>query len=69
MLTRIGFVARNVSMFFDLRPRYPDVERDSVYDDDADVRKEDRALLKSTGAEVFALKEAALRFREILGHA
>jgi hypothetical protein len=64
-----GVVPRNVTMFFDLGPAYPDVERDAIYADDADIRKEDRALLKSVGTEVFALKEASLRFRQMMGHA
>lgn len=55
-------VARSVAMFFDLKPLYPGVERDAIYDSEADIRKEDRLLLKTVGTQVFALAEANVRF-------
>jgi hypothetical protein len=61
-------VSRAVSMFFDIRPLYEDVERDAVCDDDADIRKEDRTLLRSVGTKVFGLGDAPLLFTEALGH-
>lgn len=64
-----SIVPRSVAMFFDLGPLYPEVERDAVYDDQADVRKEDRALLKSVGTQVFAITEAPLHFARVIGHA
>lgn len=62
-------VPRSVAMFFDLGPLYPGVERDAVYDDQSDVRKEDRTLLLSVGTQVFALTEAPLHFARVTGHA
>ena len=61
-------VPRSFAMFYDLRPVYPDVERDALYDDEADIRKEDQALLRSVGTEVFTLAEAPLRFGMSRGH-
>jgi hypothetical protein len=55
-------------MFFDLKPLYPGVERDAVYDNEADIRKEDRTLLKSVGTEVFSISEAALHFAQMAGN-
>lgn len=46
-------VPQNVSMFLDLGGAYPDIERDAVYDDAADLRQEDRSLLELAGAAVF----------------
>lgn len=63
-----GIVARSVAMFFDLKSLYPGVERDAVYDNEADIRKEDRALLKSVGTEVFSIAEASLHFAQIAGN-
>lgn len=63
-----SIVPRSVAMFFDLKPLYPNVERDAVYDDEADIRKEDKSLLKSVGTEVFPLAEAPLRFSSVVGH-
>jgi hypothetical protein len=57
-----GGVARSVSMYYDIRGLYPDVERDSVFDSESDIRQEDRSLLRSVGSEVFALAEVAGRF-------
>jgi hypothetical protein len=62
-----SIVARSVAMFFDIKPLYPGVERDAVYDNEADIRKEDRILLKSVGTEVFSISEASLHFRQIAG--
>lgn len=67
-LANRSVVPRSFAMFFDLRPNYPNVERDAVYDDEADIRKEDRSLLKSIGTEVIGLKDVPLRFKEIVGH-
>ena len=63
-----GVVARSVAMFFDLNGLYSGVERDAVYDNEADVRKEDRVLLKSVGTEVFTITEAPLHFAQVVGH-
>lgn len=60
-----SIVPRSVAMFFDLKPLYPNVERDAIYDDEADIRKEDRILLKSVGTEVFAITEAPRRFAQL----
>lgn len=64
-----SIVARSVAMFFDLKPLYPGVERDAVYDNDSDIRKEDRTLLQSVGTQVFALSEAPIHFAQVAGHA
>lgn len=61
-------VSRSVAMFFDIRPLYPDVERDAVVDDESDIRKEDKRLLKSVGSEVFTLADAHRRFGVVAGH-
>jgi hypothetical protein len=50
----------------DLRGAYPEVERDAVYDDEAGLRDEDRAFLRSADAEVFGWMEADLRFRKLI---
>jgi hypothetical protein len=50
----------------DLRGAYPEVERDAVYDDEAGLRDEDRAFLRSADAEVFGWMEADLRFRKLV---
>lgn len=68
-LANRSVVPRSFAMFYDLQPNYPEVERDAVYDEQADIRKEDRSLLQSVGTEVIGLSEASLRFREIAGHA
>jgi hypothetical protein len=47
----------------DLRGAYPHVERDAVYDDDAGIRDEDRAFLRSADALVFGWMEADVRFK------
>src|SRR5262249_10550297 len=54
-------VPQSFAMLFDLGGAYPDVERDAVYDDTADLRQEDRSLLTSAGAHVFGWMEAELR--------
>jgi hypothetical protein len=64
-----SIVARSVAMFFDLKPLYPGVERDAVYDNEADIRKEDRTLLTSVGTHVFALADASRHFAQVAGHA
>ena len=61
-------VPRSFAMFYDLKPVYPDVERDALYDTEADIRKEDRALLRSVGTEVFTLADAPLRFGLAVGN-
>jgi hypothetical protein len=61
-------VPQSFAMLYDLGGAYPDIKRDAVYDDTADIRDEDRALFKSAGADVIGLMEASLRFREIIGH-
>jgi hypothetical protein len=63
-----SIVARSVAMFFDLKSLYPGVERDAVYDNEADIRKEDRTLLKSVGTKVFPISEAPLHFVHFSGH-
>jgi hypothetical protein len=50
----------------DLKGAYPEVERDAVYDDEAGLRDEDRAFLRSADAEVFGWMEADLRFRKLV---
>jgi hypothetical protein len=50
----------------DLRGAYPEVERDAVYDDEAGLRDEDRAFLRSADAELFGWMEADLRFRKLV---
>jgi hypothetical protein len=50
----------------DLKGTYPEVERDAVYDDEAGLRDEDRAFLRSADAEVFGWMEADLRFRKLV---
>jgi hypothetical protein len=62
-------VSQSFTMFYDLGAAYPEIERDAIYDDTADIREEDRALLKSVGTEVIGLMEAQHRFREIVRHA
>lgn len=62
-------VPQHFAMFYDLMSPFPNVKREAVYDENADVREEDRALITSVGAEVFTLMEAPLRFRAIAGHA
>ena len=64
-----NLVPRSFAMFYDLRPKYPKVDRDVVYDETADIREEDRTLLSSVSTEVIGLMEADLRFRKIVGHA
>lgn len=63
-----SIVARSVAMFFDLQSLYPGVERDAVYDNEADIRKEDRSLLTSVGTKVFAISEARLHFTRMADH-
>jgi hypothetical protein len=58
-------VPLNFATLFDLRGPYPDVERDAVYDDEARLRDEDRAFLRSADAKVFGWMEAQHRFQEI----
>ena len=58
-----SIVPRSVAMFFDVGPVYPEVERDAVYDHEADIRKEDKALLKSVSTKDFPFTAAAVRFR------
>ena len=60
-------VPLSVSMFFDLRNAYPNIENDAIYDDSADFRAEDRALLASVST-VIGLMEAPLKFRAIARH-
>lgn len=62
-------VPQHFAMFYDLRTPFPRVKQDAVYDETADIREEDRALIASVGADVFTLMEAPLRFRVIAGHA
>jgi hypothetical protein len=62
-------VPQSFAMFYDLKASYPGVKQDAVYDETADIREEDRALITSVGAEVFTLMEAPLRFKVIAGHA
>ncbi|MGY4259725.1 hypothetical protein ACVI1L_006793 [Bradyrhizobium sp. USDA 4516] len=62
-------VTQHFAMFYDLMSPFPDVKREAVYDENADIREEDRALIASVGADVFTLMEAPLRFRAIAGHA
>jgi len=50
----------------DLKGAYPSVERDAVYDDEAGLRDEDRAFLRSADAEVFGWMEADIRFRALV---
>jgi hypothetical protein len=50
----------------DLKGAYPDVERDAIYDDEAGLRDEDRAFLRSADAEVFGWMEADIRFRALI---
>jgi hypothetical protein len=59
-------VPQSFTMLYDLGQAYPEIERDAVYDDAADLRQEDRALLTSSGVEVFGWVEAEHRFREFL---
>lgn len=61
-------VPPNFAMLYDLKKPYPSVEQDAIYDETADIREEDRALVESVGAAVFALMETPLRFRAIAGH-
>ena len=62
-------VAERFAMFYDLTKPFPDVERDAIYDEGADLRPEDSALLSSVGARMIALADAPRRFREIIAHA
>jgi hypothetical protein len=62
-------VPQNFAMFFDLGAIHPEIERDAVYDDTADIRVEDRALLSSAGVETIGFMEAQRRFREMVKHA
>jgi len=68
-LAHRNLVPRSFAMFYDLRPKYPNVDRDVVYDEAADIREEDRALLSSVSTEVIGLMEADLRFKKMVGHA
>lgn len=63
-----SIVPRSVAMFFDVGPLYPNVERDAVYDDHSDIRREDKVLLQSVGTQVFPITEAQLRFARVIGH-
>jgi hypothetical protein len=60
-------VARSVSMFFDIQSLYSGVERDAVYDNEADVRKEDKNLLTTVGSRVLTIAEASLHFAQAAG--
>jgi hypothetical protein len=62
-------VPQSFAMFYDLRGAFPAIEQDAVYDESADIREEDRALITSGGAQMFTLMEAPVRFRAIVGHA
>ena len=59
-------VPYSFAMLYDLQEVYRGVEGDSVYDENADIRAEDRLLLGSVG-RVFSFSEARSRFREIMG--
>lgn len=59
-------VNQGVAMLYDLGLAYPEIERDAVYDDTADLRQEDKSLLTSVGAEVFGWMEAEHQFREFV---
>ncbi|MEA2838837.1 MAG: hypothetical protein QOF41_167 [Methylobacteriaceae bacterium] len=59
-------VSPTFAMLYDLHQRYGDVEADSVYDEDADIRPEDRAFLNGVG-QVYSFTEAQVRFKEIIG--
>ena len=59
-------VPLSVSMFFDLRGPYPNVENDAIYDDSSDFREEDRALLASIST-VIGFMKSPLKFRAIAG--
>jgi hypothetical protein len=61
-------VPQSFAMFYDLKASYPGVKQDAIYDETADIREEDRALITSVGAEMFTLMEAPLRFRAIADH-
>lgn len=63
-----SIVPRSVALFFDVGPVYPGVERDAIYDDQSDIRKEDRVLLQSVGTKVFPITEAPSRFAQVASH-
>jgi hypothetical protein len=64
-LAQRNTVPQSFAMLYDLGAAYPNVERDAVYDETADLREEDRLLLQSAGASVFGWD----RFRELIHNA
>ena len=61
-------IPQGFAMLYDLWRAYPQIDRDAVYDETADVRDEDRALIASAEARVIPFMETSMRFREIVGH-
>jgi hypothetical protein len=55
-------VPHNFAMLYDLGQLYSEVSRQAVYDETADLRPEDKSLLRSAG-EVYALSEARHRYQ------